>query len=460
MLTRRQILKAGTIAPLGAAFVAACGPSASPSASTAASAGASAAPSASAEPSASASASAAAEDWSGVTLQVWSGGTTGPPAEKAAAEWGAATGGKAVITVVPFAERALKFAGLISAQDPAVDVLYLSGDFAGRFGDRLYEDLDAQNVDTSDFVPAILPILTSDGALRGLPLHSEMEILIYNKTMFEAAGLDPDSPPDTWQALYAAAPKLTDGSRFPMAVPWAVNFGGSAYWLCFFNSIPGAKFLSDDRTQLLFDSDEGLQAFQAVEDGMKAGFFDPNLAPEVEDYAVGTMFNKGQTASMINFAELWGYAVGGNPTDFPTELKPDEVGATILPGLTSGNSGSINGFEGFGINKFGTQKEASLSFLKFLSGSEYQKAMNLTKVLPSSRTSVLNDPEVKAVYPVGEVLAEQGQFNLDRYAAPYDWGPPINDALVKLYRGEITAKQAHDQSVAGVQEIIVTFLSS
>lgn len=458
MLSRRQILKAGAAAPLSAAFLAACGPAASPSpspapstaASAPASTAASAAPSPSPEP----------VSYAGTTIQVWSGGTVAPPAEKAAAEWEAATGGKAVITVVPFAERALKFAGLISAQDPAVDVLYISGQFAGQFGDRLYDDIGATGVDTSDFVPAILPILSSDGALRGLPVHSEMEIFIYNKTMFEAAGLDADSPPDTWDALYAAAPKLIDGDRYGCAVPWTIGYGPGAYFLCFLNSIPDAKLLSEDRTQLLFDNEAGLQAFKTIEAGFKAKFFDPNIDPTIDDYGTGKMYNAKQTASQINFAELWGYAVGGDPTNFPSELAPDEVGATILPGITSGTSGSINGFEGFGINKFGTQKEASLSFLQQLTGAEFQKTMNLGKTLPSSRTSVLNDPDVKAAYPVGEVLARQGGTNLDRYAAPYDWTPPFSEAFAKLYRGEITAEQAHEQTVAGIQTIITTYLAS
>lgn len=456
MLTRRQILKAGTVAPLSAAFLAACTPTAAPSSAAPSSA---APPPSSAAPSSAAPSESPKEDFTGVTIQVWSGGTVAPPAQKAAEKWKAATGGTAVVTVVPFAERALKFAGLISAQDPSIDLLYISGQFAGQFGDRLYDDLGAAGVDTSDFVPAILPILSSDGALRGLPVHSEMEIFIYNKTMFAAAGLDADSPPDTWEGLYAAAPKLIDGTRYGSAVPWTIGYGPGAYFLVFLNSIPDAKLLSDDRTQVLFDNDAGLQAFKTIEAGFKAKFFDPNIDPTIDDYGTGNMFNAGQTASQINFAELWGYAVGGDPTNFPSKLKPEEVGATILPGITSGTSGSINGFEGFGVNKFGTQKEASLSFLKYLTGPEYQKEMNLGKTLPSSRTSVLNDAEVKAAYPVGEVLAAQGAYNLDRYAAPYDWTPPFSDAFTKLYRGEIAAEEAHEQTVAGVKTIVQTYLA-
>lgn len=457
-LSRRQVLKAGSVVPLSAAFLAACQPGAVPSASTSSTAPGTEAPESA--PAASASASAAAEDFTGVTLQVWSGGTVAPPAEKAAAAWEAATGGKAVITVVPFAERALKFAGLISSQDPSIDLLYCGGQFAGQFGDRLYEDLTALNVDTSDFVPAILPILSSDGALRGLPVHSEMEIFIYNKTMFEAAGLDPDNLPDTWEGLYEAAPRLIEGSRHGSAVPWTISYGPGSYYLCFLNAIPDARLLSDDRTQVLFDNEAGLLAYQTIEAGLKAKFFDPNIDPTVDDYGTAKMFNARQTASQINFAELWGYAVGGDPENFPSELDPSEVGATILPGITPGNSGSINGFEGFGLNKYGQQKEASLSFLKFLTGPEFQKEMNLGKTLPSSRTSVLNDPEVAAAYPVGAVLAEQGQYNLDRYAAPYDWQAPFSAAFAKLYRGEIGAEQAHAESVQGMKDLIIQYLSS
>jgi hypothetical protein len=58
------------------------------------------------------------------------------------------------------------------------------------------------------------------------------------------------------------------------------------------------------------------------------------------------------------------------------------------------------------------------------------------------------------------VLAEQGTHNVDRYGAPYDWTPPITDAVVKLFQGEFTAAQAHAAAVKGVQDVIVEYLSS
>jgi multiple sugar transport system substrate-binding protein len=435
-LSRRSVLKAGAAAPLGAAMASLLG---------------------------SGRAFAQdAPDYTGTTLKVWSGTTAGGPAEDAGKQWAELTGGTVEVEVIPFAERSIKFAGLIAGQDPSIDLLYIYSDFAGRFGDRLYENLSdpMYGIDSSVYVPAIIPILSSDGGLRGLPLHSEMLIFVYNKPMFAAAGLDPDNLPDTWDELYAAAPGLTDGARFPSQLPWQADYGGAGFYLPWLNSIPGAALLSEDRTQVLFGGEEGLKAFQTIEAGIKGGFFDPNLAPDQTDYAIGQNFNDGKTASQVAFAELWGYAVGGNPTDFPTTLLPEDVGATILPGITTGTSGSINGFEGFGLNKFGVQKEAALHFLQYLTGFDYQKKMNLAKTLPSSRTDVLSDAEVVATYPIGTVLAEQGTYNLSRYASPYDWTPPISDALGKLYRGEIDAAQAHADSVAGVEQIVITYLSS
>jgi multiple sugar transport system substrate-binding protein len=437
-LSRRTVLKAGASVPVGAAMASLLGVAGRTVAQS------------------------PAPDYSGVNLRVWSGATSGPPAERAAAEWSEMTGANVQVEVIPFAERSIKFAGLIAGQDPSIDILYIYSDFAGRFGDRLYENLsDPQwGIDPSAFVPAIVPILSANGGLRGLPLHSEMLIYIYNKPMFEAAGLDPDNPPDTWDALYAAAEELREGDRYPCQLAWQADYGGAGFYLPFLNSLPDARLLSEDRTQVLFDDENGLLAFQTIEAGMRSEFFDPNLAPDQTDYAIGQNFNEGRTASQIAFAELWGYAVGGAPEDFPTTLLPEDVGATILPGIVSGTSGSINGFEGFGLNRFGAQKEAALDFLRYLSGYDYQKSMNLAKTLPSSRLDVLNDPEVQAVYPIGGVLAEQGQWNLSRYASPYDWTPPVSDALGRLYRGEIGAEEAHEQAVAGVNEIVITYLSS
>ena len=125
-----------------------------------------------------------------------------------------------------------------------------------------------------------------------------------------------------------------------------------------------------------------------------------------------------------------------------------------------GTHGGSNGFEGFGINKFSVQKEAAMSFIKKVAGFDVQKAMNMTKILPSSRIDVLNDPEVVATYTLAPTLVEQGKYNAYFVNTPYVVQPVFADATTKLWNGEISPEQAHELSVKGVQDLIVEYLTT
>lgn len=120
----------------------------------------------------------------------------------------------------------------------------------------------------------------------------------------------------------------------------------------------------------------------------------------------------------------------------------------------------MNGFEGLGINKFSKQKKAAMHYLKYVTGSKFQLEMNIGGTLPSSLTAVLNSSEVKSVYAIGDTIAKQGQSVLNRYATPYNWDPPISDAIHKLVDGSMNAKQAHTAAVEGVEKIIQDYYAA
>ena len=460
-VTRRQVLATGAIAS-ASAFLAACqaGTTASPSAA-ASQAPATAAPpppsGASIEPVPS-----PAENFAGTTVRVWTTLTPEQLVKNAKASWEPRTGGTVEITTLDFGDVPIKYAGVIASQDSTVDVLYTYAGFMGQFGERIYDDIGGLAGDTSAWLPSTLEIMSPAGTLRALPVHSETEIFIYNKEHFEAAGADPDNIPQTWDELYALAPKLTDGNRYPCVAPWIAPTGRKSilYWLVYYNSFPDAKFVSDDNTQVLFDNDAGLQTWQAIDRGFKAGFFDPVGVSLGNDYESGLVFNQGLSASQINYSELWGQAVSANVEDFQATISPDVVGASVMPGVLPGTHGGSNGFEGFGVSKFSQQKEAAISFIKEVAGFDVQKAMNLTKILPSSRIDVLNDPEVVATYGLAPTLIEQGKYNAYFVNTPYVVQPVFADATTKLWRGEYTAEQAHEAAVQGVPDLIVEYLTT
>src|SRR5215468_3252373 len=249
-VSRRSVLKASLAAPLlGGAFLEACGNAGTTTTTT-----------------------NSPTRFPGVTLTVYSGVTSGQVADAAAKVWEQKTGGKVVVNKIPFADRAVKYAGVIASQDPSVDVIYAYSGYVGQFGDRLYDDLTHLAGDTSDFVPATLKVLSSKGKLLALPIHSEMEIYIYNKAMFRDAGMDPENPPTTWEELYKSASKLNVGSRYGCVVPWIEST--LTFYGVFLNSTP-TRLLTDDRNQIAFNNADGLSAFTAINEGFQAKFFDP-----------------------------------------------------------------------------------------------------------------------------------------------------------------------------------------
>jgi len=63
---------------------------------------------------------------------------------------------------------------------------------------QLMEDTGAE-FDPSAFLPAVVGYYADpEGNMLSMPFNSSTPILYYNKEVFEAAGLDPETPPETW----------------------------------------------------------------------------------------------------------------------------------------------------------------------------------------------------------------------------------------------------------------------
>jgi multiple sugar transport system substrate-binding protein len=450
-MTRRHLLKLGLGLPLGAALLAACGGSDETAEPAAPPAEPAAPPEEPAAPP-----SEAAENFEGVTIQV----TTRPNLDhevegfkEAIVSWEQRTGGKVVFNLVPYEEIPVKWAGYLAAEDSSVDILSGLEALIGQYGPTLYLDL-TDKIDTSDFVPAAVQANSVNGRLYGVPAHSEMAFFIYNKAYFEAAGLDPESPPRTWAELYAAAPQLNADGHTANATTLLFPAENLMFFAIFLNSTD-TTLLTPDLAKVNFENDEGLLAFQTWSDGISSGFFDKSLLNSAgELYDTGKVFNDGATASMINFVELWGDAID------PAQSKvADSVGTSLMPGCKDGKTGSVNGFECFGVNKFSKNPDAAISFLKELTSPEAQKTMGLARRYPPSRLSVLGDPDVVAALTVAPLLVEQGQSPASRPGTPYysRMEEEFAKVLTELSQGAIAPEEAMTTAAANVQKVIDEF---
>ncbi len=75
---------------------------------------------------------------------------------------------------------------------------------------QLMED-NGKAFNPDDFLAAVVGYYTdADGNMLSLPFNSSTPILYYNKGVFEAAGLDPETPPETWEQVAEFSTRILD----------------------------------------------------------------------------------------------------------------------------------------------------------------------------------------------------------------------------------------------------------
>ncbi len=66
------------------------------------------------------------------------------------------------------------------------------------------------------FLPAVVGYYTdTNGNLLSMPFNSSTPILYYNKDVFEAAGLDPNTPPETWEQMEEFSNQIMESGAAP-----------------------------------------------------------------------------------------------------------------------------------------------------------------------------------------------------------------------------------------------------
>jgi ABC-type glycerol-3-phosphate transport system substrate-binding protein len=94
------------------------------------------------------------------------------------------------------------------ANDKAPDICEIGSTWMGKFmGEGALIDVTDKFIDLRDEYMMWKPA-TWNGRLYGMPWLAGTRVLFYNRRLFEQAGLDPDSPPKTWDEMLKTAKAL------------------------------------------------------------------------------------------------------------------------------------------------------------------------------------------------------------------------------------------------------------
>ena len=121
-----------------------------------------------------------------------------------------------------------------------------------------------------DFMESALSLGNINGTQYGIPVIADPRILIYNKEMFEEAGLDPESPPTTWDELREAHKALIkkDGDTVVQTGLGLPTSGtNTQHWFSIFIEQNGVKNLvDDDNNTILCNTPEAIEAAEFMKE--------------------------------------------------------------------------------------------------------------------------------------------------------------------------------------------------
>lgn len=182
---------------------------------------------------------------------------------------------------------------------------------------KLVDLTDAISDDTfSDIYPEMLSFGDIDGKQLSIPVSSNTLGLMYNKDLWEEAGVDADAPLTTWEDLEAISAQILDETGKP-GFELLTDPGDDGEGLTWNFQVTlwqaGGQFLTEDNSAAAFNSPEGEQALQWWIDLIDKGY--SPLAPWGE-------FEKGAAGSAQEGSWMVGIWDEDPPFEFGTAQIP------------------------------------------------------------------------------------------------------------------------------------------
>jgi multiple sugar transport system substrate-binding protein len=305
------------------------------------------------------------------------------------------------LALIPSAQVAQKFSAAASGGE-GPDLVSLDIATVPQYADAgwLQDITDkAGDLDYRDQLsPSHIELATLDDSLYALPFTADVSVLYYNKTLFERAGLDPETPPTTWVEVREAADAITalgDGST-------GYYFSGACGGCMAFTLLPyvwadGGEVLTDngDAVAATIESNDSLKGTLELFRDMWAG----------GDVAAQSTTDSGADQFGPFFSGTTGMFVNGSyPLGTLKSEHPDiDFGVTVVPGSSAGAGAAYTGGDSIAITNTASDAEAAWEALEWFT-SDGQSELAAAGVLPTRLD--IADTEYAQADPRNAVFAE------------------------------------------------------
>jgi multiple sugar transport system substrate-binding protein len=304
------------------------------------------------------------------------------------------------------------------------------------------------DVNWEDFVPGAREAATFEGKVLGVPALVDNLAIVYNKTLFDEAGLEYPNDQWTWDDLRTAAKALTDPAKKQFGFSYPMDASEDSVWhyepLLWQN---GGSILNQDNTQAAFNSPEGIEALEVLR------------AMAVDDKSVFLDLQNSPYTGLFDSGKIGMLETG------PWDLQsfPDvDYGVEVLPGF-NGDHQTIAGPDMWTVfDNGGGRAQAALEFLQWLTDPEQMKQEDLATGHLPIRLSVAQDAgfikDFAKTIPGVDVFAanlanvEQARPVIEAY--PTLISEAMGLAIVAALLGEKDSKTALDEAAAQANDAL------
>ena len=345
----------------------------------------------------------------------------------------------------PWADYFTTIQTLWTSGDSAVipDIAFLSP-INNYARDGVLEPLDpfieASGFDRDDFWPGLLEFAMFEGQVYGFPRDIGLEVLYYNKDIFDEAGLDYPDESWTWDDLLTAAEELTVVESSGRVSRYGLGMEGGKYQLWVGQNMGSILDDMANPTSCTLDAPEAVEAIEFFAGMMDNNFAmrDANLGQAGGDAAV---FQSGQVAMIIQNASRV-------PTFNEAELNYD---VAVVPIPEGGQRSASAAGAAWTMSSFSDDKEAAWTFLSWLQSTDggqgiYTQSGEILPALQSTANSDLflgveGAPENRQAF-----ITEGENAKVGRAGLFPEWnelnGTIISPGLQPIWAGEAVPAEA------------------
>lgn len=261
---------------------------------------------------------------------------------------------------VPFGEAQNKFKTAAEAGQGAPDILRAEVAWVPEFAaaGHLYALDGTPLLEDSDFLGTPLSSNVYDGKTYGVPQVTDTLGLMYNKELFDKAGIE--EPPTTWAEVEDAAAQLKQKAGVE-----GIYVNSAGYFLLPFMYGEGGDLVDTEAKTIEVASDENKAGIKVAQDLVKSG---AAPKPDAND-SYGTMmtlFKEGKVAMIINGP--WEVA---NISNDPKFGGFENLGIAPVPGGSAGAGAPVGGHNYVVYSGMDEAKaDAATAFIQFMTSPE------------------------------------------------------------------------------------------